>query len=102
MMRTGALLLLAVGAWTVGGAIALGGHWHPFSHGHTFARGEHVDVTIHSAVPGRAVVQVGPARVRLTDRERARLPRGYPAESVERALAARLEQELGERMAPHA
>ena len=83
MIRTGALLLLAAGAWTVGGAIALRGHWHPFSHGHSSARSEYADVRIHAVAPGRAVVRVGPARVRLTERDRVRLRRGYPAERPE-------------------
>lgn len=66
--RTGALLVLAVGAWTGGGLIAWSSHWHPFSHGapfsheHRFSRGH-----LHSRQEVRVVVPATTVRVRRAE-----------------------------------
>src|SRR5688500_9159314 len=95
--RTGVLLGLAVGAWAAGGVVAVHEHWHPFSERHS-----HGKIAFRKVASGRTVVVSGRSLVRLTEAERAMLPRGYPVESAEAALSRALAWELNERTAAHA
>lgn len=63
--RTGALLVLAIGAWSAGGYIALRSHWHPFSHGAPFSHDHRVSRGhLHARQEVRIVVPPTTVRVR--------------------------------------
>ena len=94
--RTGMMLALAAGAWAVGGVVAITGHWHPFLHRHV-----HAEPGMHALVAVDEIMLRQRVRARVTDGERAVLPRLRSSDFPARALEVSLEHELNERTAPH-